>query len=356
MRYLIHTGPGIGDIIQFLSMARAIKEEYPNSIVDFLMRGSVQISELNNQILECQDYVDNLYWYSSKALKHDVGLIVALRRKHYDFGIVRVGIVNGGQSLWVYRIMRLAGCKKIVGVGTDKVDIGVTIPERAHYLERNSLLLEAIGIKGRDDALSINKEKLANDWLETLEIPDNAMVIGMSLGTNSMLWHENGEIIVYDVKSWPIERWFELAEKLVREAFYVMLIGGNKERQEILNKKIKIPDSRKVIDLVGKTTIKQSLTIVNRCNLMVGAEGGMMHCASALGTKTLTIFGGSDYRIWNPGGIDSPMVNLFFDCAPCFCTSAGAHCKEHYCLLNISVGKLFTNILELFEREECSGE
>ena len=54
MKYIIHTGPGIGDIIQFLSMARAIKENDPDARVDLLMRGSDKVLRLNNQILECQ--------------------------------------------------------------------------------------------------------------------------------------------------------------------------------------------------------------------------------------------------------------------------------------------------------------
>ena len=56
MKYIIHTGPGIGDIIQFLSMARAIKENDPDARVDLLMRGSDKVLRLNNQILECQKY------------------------------------------------------------------------------------------------------------------------------------------------------------------------------------------------------------------------------------------------------------------------------------------------------------
>ena len=43
MKYIIHTGPGIGDIIQFLSMARAIKENDPDARVDLLMRGSDKV-------------------------------------------------------------------------------------------------------------------------------------------------------------------------------------------------------------------------------------------------------------------------------------------------------------------------
>lgn len=346
MRYLIHTGPGIGDIVQFLSMARAIKEQYADSTVDLLMRGSDATWKLNRQILECQDYVDNLYWYSVKELKHDFKLIFQLRRNHYDFGIVRIGNVVGNPSLWIYRIMRFAGCKKIVGTGTDKVDVKINLQEEVHYLKRNAMLLQPTGVTGRDNAISINKDKLDDQWLSSLDIPDSATLIGISMGTNPMKWREGNQTIVYDVKSWPYERWLALAEALVRKGYWVALIGGSKECKEIEHKGLLVPKGDKIINLVGKTSIRQSLTIINRCNLMVGAEGGMMHCASALGTETLTIFGGSDYRMWNPGGENSAIVNLYLPCAPCFCTSRGAHCKEHKCLMDISVQKVL-DVLQL---------
>lgn len=352
MHYIIHTGPGIGDIIQFLSMARGIKESDPNARVDFLMRGSAKTLTLNNQILECQNYVNKLYWYSSKNIEHDIKLLIELLNNNYDYGFVRIGSVSGEPSLWIYRIMKLARCKKIIGYGTNKVDISVDIPERSHYLERNRLLLKAIGIEGRYDAISIDKSKLDEEWLEKLDIHNKEKVIGLSLGTNSMVWKENGQDIKYDVKSWPYEYWLILTKLLIDLGYKVVLIGGIKEKNEIAEENIVFSKQNNLIDLVGKTSIKQSLTIINRMLLLVGAEGGMMHCASALGTPTLTIFGGSDFKIWNPGGTDSEIMNLNLDCAPCFCTSRGAHCDYHQCLEEITP-KMVLDKIQMIIREKC---
>ena len=351
MRYIIHTGPGIGDIIQFLSMARAIKESDSDARVDLLMRGSDSILRLNNQILECQNYVDKLYWYSAKEVKHDIGLLIELLKNHYDYGFVRIGNVSGEPSLWIYHIMRLVRCKKIIGCGTDKVDTVVELPERVHYLVRNNLLLNAIDIEGRKDAVSIDKKKLDSLWLEKLNIGREEKVVGLSLGTNPMVWKEGGQAIKYDVKSWPYEKWLELTKQLIELGYKVILIGGPKERKEISEKGITFPKDSNVTDLVGKTSIKESLTIISRCSLMVGAEGGMMHCASAVGTPTLTIFGGSDYKMWNPSGSSSEIVNLNLDCAPCFCTSRGAHCKNHRCLEDITPKMVTEKINVMFSEK-----
>lgn len=347
MNYLIHSGPGLGDIIQFLSMARAIKEQDKEAKVDLLIRGSDRIQKLNQQIIDCQDYVDQLYWYSSKAFMHDLSLIHNLRENHYNYGFVRIGNVTGEKSLWVYRIMRICGCEELIGYGTDKLDVIVDIPEGTHYLKRNELLLKPLGLKGRKNAIALNPAKLDMDWVKAKRLPNDRKMIGLSLGTNSMTWIEAGETIVYDVKSWPYNNWRRLTQLLVQEGYSVVLFGGKKEESEIQKESICFPHSDKVVNLVGKTSIRESLSAINQCMLMIGAEGGMMHCASSLGIRTLTIFGGSDYRVWNPGGENSPILNLHLDCAPCFCTRKGAYCQNHRCLSEITPEMVLVRIHEM---------
>lgn len=346
-RYLIHTGPGIGDKMQSFSMAKAIKEQEPNARVDLLMRGTKKSYKLGLQLLECQHYVDHLYWYASIVPLHNLKLMIQLYRIGYDYGFVNVGTVTGSRSLWVYRIMRFVNCKTIVGTGYKGLDILVTTSKSCHYLERDALLLKAVGINSCVDTISLDKQKLDEQWLESLSIDPAICLIGFSMGTNSMIWKEKGKTIIYDVKSWSYDCWIQLAVRLVNRDFMIALIGGEKERNEMVTQCVNIPSNPLIINLVGCTSIKQSLAIIGRCSLMVGAEGGMMHSASALGIPTLTIIGGSDRQRWNPGGPDNPTVDLHTPCSPCFATRRAAFCKEHKCLEGITVDMVEEKICKL---------
>lgn len=347
-KYIIHTGPGIGDMMQFFSMARAIKEQEPDARVDFLMRGSKSFYTIDSELFECQDYADNLYWYASNAIMHNIRLIFQLIFNRYDYGFVRIGKITGSTSLWPYYIMRYSGCKIIVGYGTDKLDVIIPIPERIHYLKRNAMMLNAVGIKPRLNADSINITKLDNAFVKSLPIHKKKKIIALSVGTNSMKWSEKGKVTIYDVKSWDYGCWAELAEKLVTSGFFVIFLGGPKEQEEIKMKGLVLPSSSNIINLIGKTTIKQSLAVLSLCNLVVGAEGGMMHSASALGKKTLTIIGGSDYKCWNPGGEDSPIVRVECDNYPCFGTRKAAICQKHSCLDYITTDMVFNEIVKKY--------
>lgn len=352
-KYLIHTGPGIGDMMQFFSMARAIKEQYPNSRVDFIMRGTPSFYKIDSELLKFQHYTDHLYWYSFKSPIQNLKLLWQfIKIGRYDYGFVRVGSITGWKSLWIYRLMRLFRCKTIIGTGYDRVDILIENSERIHYLQRNAQMLEAVGITPRIDAVSIFKKDLDIDWLETLSIPMKTPVIGLSLGCNTMIWKEGNNIIEYDVKSWAIERWIQLAVDLSQNNYFVVLLGGSQELNILRVKGIKIPERSNLLNFVGRLPLKRTLTIIGRCLLMVGAEGGLMHSASAIGVKTLTIFGGTDAHIWNPGGVDSPTINLNCSCAPCFGTKQAAECKYHKCLENISVDIVRNRVISLIEGNE----
>ena len=348
MNVLICTGPGIGDMAQKLPMASAIKAQYPDANIDFFMNGFQKNWDINIPLLQCQPYVRNLYWYNVKHPFHCAKFLLQLRMNHYDLGFDRDGGINNrgrGPSFWIYRIMRWAGVKKIVGYLRDYVDIFADVPERTHFLERDRLTLNAAGITAPMTIKTIDESKLDFSFPGCEKLRESRKIIGLSVGTNSYPWTLGGKTIMYDVKSWPYEKWRELAGMLAEKNIDVVILGGKKEMNELAGKNITFPENEHIHNLIGQTTLKQSLAVLSLCSLAVGAEGGMMHCASGLGVKTLTVFGGSDYKIWTPAGGD--IVSLNLPCSPCFSTQRAAECKYHRCLEEISTDTVFRRIMEL---------
>ncbi len=346
MKFLIHTGSGIGDMVQKLPMARAIKEEYPNSQIDFLMKGSASSWEVNNQIIELQRYVRRLYWYNVENKLHCAKLLFQLMMNCYDYGFVRdagIAVDNEVPSLWVFRIMRWSGCKKVVGFLREYVDVYADVPDRAHYLERDRITLNAIGIKRDMKAETIDVSLTDKSILSSLKL--GRKIIALSMGTNVYKWTENGKTIVYDVKTWAYEKWITLAQELVNNGYDVILIGGRKEAEELHERGIRIPENEHIYNFTGRTTLKQTLALLSISELTAGAEGGMMHCAAGMGKRTLTIMGGSDYKQWTPAG--GEIVNLNLECSPCFSTRRAAYCKEHKCLEGITVEMVLKKILSM---------
>ena len=237
--------------------------------------------------------------------------------------------------------MSFIKCKRIIGNTNISVDGYIEIPQRVHYMQKNRLIAEKLGIAFCDNALNINKSKLPK--VDNF-VKKNIQLICLSIGTNPISWSENGVTKVYDVKSWSYEKWFDLCKKIIAEGKGVVLLGGVKELKEIEEANIQIPNSEYCYNFIGKTNIAESLALIDKCSVVVGSEGGMIHCASSLGKKVITIFGGSDYKQWNPVGPNNVVIALEFECYPCFGTRKGAMCKNHKCLEDITIDLIMEHI------------
>ena len=348
MNFLLYTASGIGDIMQKLPMASAIKAQYPDANIDFLMGGPPSVLAINHQILECQHYVRNIYWYINTHKLHFIKLLLQLRSNHYDLGIIiyrGTVLVGRKPTMWVFRLMRWGGVKKVAGLVRDQVDIFADVPEFAHYIERDRMTLDAAGITAPMTTLTIDKSKIDFGFENYDKLKQAKKIIAFSVGTNVYPWETNGKTMMYDVKSWAYERWMELAVKLAGQGFDVVLLGGRKEQHEMAEGNISVPEGEHIFNFIGRTTLKQSLALLSMCSLVVGAEGGMMHCASGLGVKTLTIFGGSDHRIWTPVG--GEIIRLHPECAPCFSTRRAPECTYHKCLEDVTVDIVLDRITSM---------
>lgn len=97
-------------------------------------------------------------------------------------------------------------------------------------------------------------------------------------------------------KQWPVERWQAVVNRLATR-FKIVQLGSAEDYP--LNK---------VIDLRGKTTLRETAAILANARLFIGMEGGLMHLACAVDTRAVIVFTGfitPEYSGYNVN------VNLF---------------------------------------------
>ena len=103
-------------------------------------------------------------------------------------------------------------------------------------------------------------------------------------------------------KRWPLQRYQELTERLVRELdAEVLLIGGPDDadlNQQLLDG-LHVPAGR-VINLAGKTTIGELAAQLERCTLFIGNDSSPMHLAAAVAIPVIAIFGPTSPQEYGP--------------------------------------------------------
>ena len=94
-------------------------------------------------------------------------------------------------------------------------------------------------------------------------------------------------------KNWPLERYVELARRLIdREERVVWVLGPAEEGTPIPSGDVTW-SALSIQELAGRLAL---------CRLFVGNDSGVTHLAAAAGCPTVALFGGSDPRVWAPRG------------------------------------------------------
>lgn len=152
-----------------------------------------------------------------------------------------------------------------------------------------------------------------------------------NLGARDLLIGLNPGAGVYS-KKWPKERFAEVGNRLAREyGARIIIFGGKGDigyAQEIMNSMKASP-----INAAGKTTLRQLVSLIQRCNLFITNDSGPMHIASAANAPIVAIFGSSSQGINAPYGTKSVTLQADIPCIPC----TKSYCEELECLKSISV-------------------
>jgi heptosyltransferase-2 len=146
------------------------------------------------------------------------------------------------------------------------------------------------------------------------------------------------------VRRWPLENYKKLGFSFLKEGFQVLVVGAATDAwvSETFQ-------NSKIINLVGKTDLKELVSVFNICDLVVSHDSGPMHVAILAGAPTVALFGPTNpfektrkqnRVIW--GGAE-------LACRPCYDGRNYADCKNNLCMKSIAVEKVREVSLQMLD-------
>ena len=119
----------------------------------------------------------------------------------------------------------------------------------------------------------------------------------------------------YPTKRLPVDICRSIIES-TKHTYY--LLGGNDAESS------GFPTNDRVLNLIGKTSIHESASILNACHLVISGDTGLAHIAAALNKPLILIWGSTSPRFGlypyfgekNPGWFKS-IYPESLDCWPC---------------------------------------
>jgi heptosyltransferase-2 len=159
------------------------------------------------------------------------------------------------------------------------------------------------------------------------------------IGPGDFLLGINPGSVYGGAKRWLPER-FALAADRLAEGWQrqtgrpakTLVVGGPGE--EKLGQAIGTGMRNRPVVLSGKTSVRELMAVIKRCNLFMSNDTGPMHIAAAFGVPLVAIFGPTDPRVTAPFGNDRALVRHPVECSPCLLRECPI---DHRCMQGITV-------------------
>ncbi len=352
MRILIINPFGIGDVLFTTPVIRAIKNAYPQAFIGYWCNERVV------PVLKNSPNINKIFALSrgdwKKIWKRNK--IEAIRRG-WD---LRKEILNEKFEISIdfsldhrYGLMaRSFGIKRRIGINyknrgkflTEKIDIDWYKDKHVveYYLDTlNFLDIPRPQNPRLEVFLSPEERQWADGFLKENRFEEKDVIIGVSPGGGES-WGENA---VY--KHWPSEKFKNLIELVIKNFNSKVIIFGSENEKNICNQIVAAFASERVINTAGKITLSQFMALVERCKLLVCNDGGPIHVATALGVKTVSLFGPVDEKVYGPYPPEGNYIVIKKDlpCRPCYRNFRFPGCdNNHRCLRDITVKEVYSTV------------
>jgi len=341
---------GIGDVLFTTPVIKAIKNNYPDSIIGYWCNERVKDVLRNNPNLDkifalsrgdLKKIFEKSKWL---GIRRFLNLIYKIQKERFD--ICFDFSLDHRYSI----IAKISGIKKRIGFNyknrgrflTDKSNIDGYHDK--HVIEYYLDLLKFINIvpKNKNLELFVSKEaKLkCKEILATYGIGDNDFLIGIAPG-GGMSW---GRDAVF--KHWPYKNFAQLADRIIDNYGAKILVLGD-ESERFIARAIVSAMKNKVIDLIGKTDLEELIAMVTSSKILIANDGGPLHIAKALNIKTVSIFGPVDENVYGPypTSENDVVIKKDISCRPCYKYFRFNGCfNKRRCVEDISVAEVYSAV------------
>ena len=329
----------IGDVIHALPVSYAIKEQFPETHLTWV------VEQAAYAILEDNPYIDELILFEKAKFRSVRGFLREigpfrrrLRRRRYDASLDLQGLFKSAAIAWN------AGAK--LRIGTANMREGADLVSRpvrgahaeGHIVERYLDVARALGCAVNEVrfpvAVSERDAAAAETLLAREGVQTGRKFVAFAIGAN---WPN---------KRWPVEHFAALADRLYRVHYIPVLVGGGR-LDETLAQDIMCASEIPPVNLVGRTNLKQLAHIFSRAALVLGGDTGPVHLAAGLRVPTVMLMGPTDANRNGPYGQLENAIEVDRSCRFCWKRACP---KGLDCLAAITVDEVVAKMRPLLSR------
>ncbi|MFH0839006.1 MAG: lipopolysaccharide heptosyltransferase II [Candidatus Omnitrophota bacterium] len=325
----------LGDVLFSTPVFKVLKRNFKDAKI------SVLIHPRCSEILENNPYVDELIHYDEdgihKSLIGKIKLILDLKRRRFDTVYILHRSFTRALIAYCSLIRKRVGYyyKKRSFLLTDSI---LQPPPHIHRADFYLGILERSGITVSEEDRKIeffltDNERLAvGEILKKENILNQEECVVLNPGAN------------WTLKRWPKENFATLADILIDTYSKKVIFAGAASDLRLIEDIARLMKNRPIV-FAGRLSLKELAALFEKAALVISADSGPLHIASAVNAKAIGLYGPTSLRItgpYNNNRITTIQRNV--GCAiPCYML----RCPEMVCMSSITVEDVITEIKKI---------
>ena len=324
-RILILLHGSIGDVTRALPLANLLRKAFPTVFLAWSVEPAAWPLLQGNPAIDEILVFDRAHWpttwknFLSRIRKSRFDLVLDLQR-HLKSGIIslwsgaphRIGFHwrDSKEGNWLFNNRHIPR-------------YGNAIPKLEHYLK----FMDYLGIPRAPLEWQFNLSGGECDavkrHLSSIDGPFGVLFVGTR-------WQS---------KQWFASQMFHCAEKMKREhGLFVVLLGAQEDRKLAADVEAL---GAEVTNLVGRTTLREAVGIIQRAELAIGPDTGLTHIAAAVRTPVISLWGATSPARTGPFGCEELVLQGEAPCVPCNRRTCSI---DRLCLRSITVEQMGAKI------------
>ncbi len=287
----------IGDVCHAVAAVQAVQRHWPETKITWII-GKVEAQLLNG--LEGVELIIfdkkagyagmKAVWQQLKGRRFDalIHMQLALRASLLTVGIkatYKVGFnkQRAKEGQWLFTN------KKINDVNSQ------------HVLDSFLSFVEYLGVPKQSPKWTMPIAPSDLDWVnQRIPLQQNVLVISPAASK--------------DERNWVTERYAQVADHASEQGYQVILCGSPSEREIQLGQQISQRMTHPVTNLIGQTSLKQLLALLQRADVVLAPDSGPAHMATTQGTPVIGLYAHSNPKRTGPYLSLNTTVSVYEQC------------------------------------------
>jgi heptosyltransferase-2 len=336
----------IGDTVLTVPFLRNLRAAFPRAHIDLMLE------PFSGQVIGGCPYIDRIipfeiktiHRYSNRSQQGKLAGYIRfwkrIRKERYDAAFVLK------RSLSSALLVRAAGVPRRIGFATEGRGFLLTDPVVYRHDQHE--------VENFLDCLRAVEAPVVSKHLELWPSPEGDGKIRALFAEKGWL-PQDLKIVIHaaaslPAKQWPLDR-FANVMKSLQERFQAKFIYTGSKEDTRLYDEIESNGPFDGLNLCGKTSLRENLSVYRASNLYFGVDSGPLHMAAALGLPVVALFGPTDERKWGPWGEGHEIITKRLTCHPC----KPHKCADNECMKLITVDDALEAVGRVMTRLRVNG-